>query len=174
LLLLAPVRVDKQILPADLHRKKRFWFDLIGMSFRTMFGRDLPNPTFPPLRLEMATETPEYASNRRYRRFDLHFPVTLTFDTGGVARKVDAVSKNVSIGGLLVKASHPVPPCTRVKLMMRARSPLSGRSVRLEGEGKVVRLEPIGRKDGFTIAVACTHLISETENQSSRLAAART
>lgn len=108
-----------------------------------------------------------YQKERRHRRFDLQFPVCLSFPSGGAVRELAAISENVSIGGLLLKAGDQVPPRTRVSLIMEVKG--SGRPVRLAAKGKVVRVEALGPGAGFAIAVECRPPI--TQNASSLSAA---
>jgi hypothetical protein len=70
----------------------------------------------------------------------------------------------VSVAGLLLSACDQVPPHTRVSLAIDVRSPWSHRSVRLLGEGEVVRMEVLGPGDGFAIAVECKRPITEMED----------
>ena len=109
------------------------------------------------------------AQQRRHRRFDLQFPVCLTFPSQGAVRKLQTVSENVSIGGLLLKGDLAVPPRTQVSLVMEVKGPGSQRPVRLVAKGEVVRLEALGAGGGFAIAVACQQPITEMKG---RLAAA--
>jgi hypothetical protein len=101
-----------------------------------------------------------YAKERKYRRFELQFPVRLSYAEMGKARRLETTSQNVSIGGLLLKASDRVEAHTQVKLTLEVRSPLSGRSVRLNGEGEVIRVEAMGPGAGYAIAVECKRPIS--------------
>ena len=39
---------------------------------------------------------------RRHRRFDLEFPVALSFPSGSAVRELAGISRNISIGGLLL------------------------------------------------------------------------
>jgi len=107
---------------------------------------------------------PPYQIARRYRRFDLQFPVCVSFPAGESVCEISAVSKNVSIGGLLLRADSRVPPHTPVSLTMRVQGPWFRRPVRLQGEGKVIRVEELGPGAGFAIAVECTHSITEMED----------
>jgi hypothetical protein len=107
---------------------------------------------------------PPYQVARKYRRFDLQFPVCLSFPAGKSVREIDAVSKNVSIGGLLLRTDNRIPPRTRVSLTMHVQGPWFRRPVRLHGEGKVVRVEKLGPGAGFAIAVECTQSITEMED----------
>lgn len=77
---------------------------------------------------------------RRYRRFDLQFPVHLSFPSSGEVRELNTISRNVSIGGLLLKATNSLPPQTEVSLTIEVKDPRLRRPVRLLGEGRVVRV----------------------------------
>jgi hypothetical protein len=105
-----------------------------------------------------------YSKERKYRRFDLHFPVSLSYPWDGVVREVETASKNVSVGGLLVTANDQVPLHTPVSLTMNVVGPRFRRPVRLSGEGEVVRVESLGPGAGFAIAVQCKRPIEEIEN----------
>jgi hypothetical protein len=100
---------------------------------------------------------------RKYRRFDLQVPVCLSFPKGGDG-KLRCTSKNVSIGGLLVKADDSLPLQTPVALTIEVKGLISGRTVRLLGEGEVVRVERLEADSGYAIAVACRRPIAEIEN----------
>ncbi|HTZ83676.1 MAG TPA: PilZ domain-containing protein [Candidatus Acidoferrales bacterium] len=102
-----------------------------------------------------------YSQARRYRRFHLQFPVCLSFPAGEAARKVDGVSKNVSLGGLLVKTEDVLPISTPVDLTVNVMGWSSRRPILLHGEGKVVRVVELARGAGFEIAVKCTRPITE-------------
>jgi hypothetical protein len=104
-----------------------------------------------------------YLHERKHRRFDLQFPVSIRFPAGQEVRELDAVTQNVSLGGLLLTSSDEVPPRTQVSLTMNVKSPLARRAVRLRGEGRVVRVEMLGAGAGFAIAVECTQSITEME-----------
>jgi hypothetical protein len=80
-----------------------------------------------------------------------------------VVRELAAVSKNVSTRGFLLKTGDAIPPGTRVSLKMDVQGPWSRRPVRLLGEGKVVRVETLGRSAGFAIAVECKQPITEMD-----------
>ena len=95
---------------------------------------------------------------RKHRRFDLQFPVLLSFPAGGEARELEGVSKNVSLGGVLIKTVNEVAIRTKVVLKMEVVSPRSRRPVRLAGEGEVVRVEALEGGAAFAIAVKCDRL----------------
>lgn len=101
---------------------------------------------------------------RRHRRFDLQLPVCLSFPARGAVRELAGISKNVSIGGLLLRVSDPVPVRTRVSLTMAVEDPRLRRPVRLLGKGKVVRVERLESGAGFAVAIQCKSPITEIEN----------
>jgi hypothetical protein len=112
------------------------------------------------------TEAPpmSYSKERKYRRFELQLPVWLSFPSAGFVHKLEGISKNVSMGGVLVKASDHVPTRTQVSLTMDVRGPRLRRPVRLLGEGEVVRVERLEAGAGFAIAIECRRPIAEIEN----------
>ena len=105
-----------------------------------------------------------YPRERRYRRFDLQFPVHVAFPSGSTVRELDTISRNVSIGGLLVKANDSLPLEAQVSLTIEVRGPRLRRPVLLVGEGQVVRVERLEAGAGFAIAIGCKRPIAEIEN----------
>lgn len=101
---------------------------------------------------------------RRHRRFDLEFPVALSFPSGGAVREVAGISRNISIGGLLLRVNDPVPIRTRVSLTMALEDPRLRHPIRLLGKGKVVRVERLESGSGFAVAIECKRPITEIEN----------
>ena len=109
----------------------------------------------------------QYSKERRYRRYNLELPVSLSFSAGGQTRLLRTTSKNVSIGGLLLRTKDRVPLHTSVNLAMQVQSPLCRRPLRLLGEGEVVRIERSDAEGGFAIAIECKHPITELEHMHS-------
>jgi hypothetical protein len=104
-----------------------------------------------------------FLKERKHRRFDLQLPVSLSFPSEGAVREISGVSKNVSLGGLLLRVKDPVPVRTRVSLTMAVEDARLRRPVRLLGQGKVVRVERLESGDGFAIAIQCRRPITEIE-----------
>jgi len=100
---------------------------------------------------------------RKYRRFKLSCPVHVEFWSGELVSEVDAVSRNVSVGGLLLEAPSPIPPYSSVSFVLILRGRHFSRPIKLAGEGEVVRVEPSCPETGFGIAVKCTNSISQLE-----------
>lgn len=105
-----------------------------------------------------------YSRERRYRRFNLQFPVCLSYPRSGIVRELNGWSKNVSLGGVLVTSDDEVPLRTPVTLTMNVVGPRLRRPVRLHGDGEVVRVERLANGDGFAIAVECVQTINEIED----------
>lgn len=96
-----------------------------------------------------------YAQERRFRRYNLEFPVFLTFSAEEQTRELAAISQNVSTGGLLLRASDQVALHTRVNLTMQVKGQPHARPLHLEAEGEVVRVERLGIASGYAIAIEC-------------------
>jgi hypothetical protein len=105
-----------------------------------------------------------HRKERRHRRFDLQFPVSLNFWSGGAICELAGLSRNVSIGGLLLKVNDPVPVRTQVSLTMAVHDPRLRRPIQLLSEGAVVRVERLESGAGFAIAIECKRPITEIED----------
>jgi hypothetical protein len=99
---------------------------------------------------------------RKYRRFNLRYPAHLKVSSELVS-KVDTVSTNVSVGGLLLEAPLPIPQFSSVSFVLILQSRQFDLPIELAGEGEVVRVEPIGPA-GFGIAVKCTSPMRKLES----------
>jgi hypothetical protein len=88
----------------------------------------------------------------------------LSFPSSGNVKELAAVSKNVSTRGFLLKTVDAIPPTTHVGVTMDVQSRWSRRTVRLKGEGEVVRVEKLADEPGFAIAIKCQRPISQMEN----------
>lgn len=103
------------------------------------------------------TKSPESARDRMHPRFSLHCPVRLKFEDSGEPHELDTVSRNVSLGGVLLEAPTQVPPGCAVEFIMTIQT-RPQRVIRLKGSGRVVRAEP-GPSGAFRVAVKCTRPI---------------
>jgi len=104
---------------------------------------------------------PAYFKQRRHRRFNLSYPVALKFRRGHFTIEVEATSKNVSVGGLLLQAAAEIPPQTRINFAMTVQGGILTRPLRITGEGKVVRVEPGEQEQEFAIAVQCLSPVTQ-------------
>ena len=99
---------------------------------------------------------------RRYRRFRLRYSVHLLSCSGELISEVDAVSRDVSIGGLLVESPVPIPRGTPVNFIITLRA-RTLRPVDLVGEGSVVRVVDNGAQHRFAVALECKKPITQIE-----------
>ena len=99
---------------------------------------------------------------RRFRRFNIEYPVIVQYQIGGTNAEVKAVTKNVSIGGILISSAIVIPLHTPIKFRICIRKDKAARCIHLAGEGKVVRVERAENEGEVAIAVECdvpiTHL----------------
>jgi hypothetical protein len=100
---------------------------------------------------------------RRFRRFNIEYPVMVQYQIGGANAEVEAVTKNVSIGGILMSSAIVIPLHTPLSFRICIRKDEGARCIHLAGEGKVVRVERAGNKGEVAIAVECDVPISHLE-----------
>jgi hypothetical protein len=109
------------------------------------------------------TNPPAARKERQYRRFKLRFPVHVEFLSGELVSEIDGVSRNVSVGGLLLETPVLIPQYTSVNFVVLLRGSQFVRPIDLAGEGEVVRVESCGPEAGFAVAVKCTNPITQLE-----------
>jgi hypothetical protein len=112
---------------------------------------------------------PPDRQERKYPRFKLRYPVHGKFYSGKAVSEFDAVSRNVSIGGLLLETTSEIPRHSPVTFTMTIQGAGIIHPIRLAGESEVVRVEPSGPGAWFAIALACKHPIAQIENYLSTL-----
>jgi hypothetical protein len=100
---------------------------------------------------------------RKYRRFELEFPVNIKFSSGSEVTNIDAVSKNISVGGLLARSATSIPEDTAVTFILSVYGKAAVRPVRLLGEGYVVRIEPGEKESTFGVAMRCNAPLVQLE-----------
>ncbi len=107
--------------------------------------------------------SPPDVQGRSYRRFKLAFPVRLKYETESKVAEIETVSKNLSLGGLLVRSVRPVPKDTSVSFVLSVHGKHSVRPIHLTGEGQIVRLEDGEAAGTFVLAVKCDAPVAELE-----------
>jgi len=105
---------------------------------------------------------------RKHRRFSLQYPVRLKVHSADSMVELDAVSRNISIGGLLLETSSMIPQHTPVSFIITVRDAQVVRPIQFVGEGEVVRVdakvtEKRSSERLFAIAVECKRPITRTE-----------
>jgi hypothetical protein len=80
---------------------------------------------------------------RKYRRFNLTFPMRVKARSGGIVSEINGISRNLSIGGVLLETESIIPQDSHVSFTVAVRDHQIVRPTVLVGEGKVVRIERI-------------------------------
>jgi PilZ domain len=101
---------------------------------------------------------------RKYRRFSVSYPVHMKFHFEDSVSELQAVTKNVSIGGLLIETASPIPQHCPVNFIMTLHGGAVIRPIQVVGEGEVVRVEPRGPGAGFAIAVKYKRPMSQMQH----------
>jgi hypothetical protein len=101
-------------------------------------------------------------AERKYRRFNLSYPVRLMFQSGGSGSQVDAISRNICIGGLLLETASWVPEDSDVSFVLTIEGPKQVQPIELVGQGNVVRVEKT--PEAVMVAVECKNPIAQLEN----------
>ena len=101
---------------------------------------------------------------RRFRRFKAEYLVHVRFGSGNAMAEVDAVTKNISLGGLLLESACLIPCGSRVEFAITLQWEPNSRPIKLKGAGEVVRVEPGATAEEFGIAVACSQPITQAVN----------
>ena len=107
---------------------------------------------------------PSHFQERKHRRFSVRYPVQVMFDVAGSVSELQAISNNVSLGGILLEAATPIPQHCDVTFAMAVPEHHIIGAVQLAGEGEVVRVESHQSGTGFAIAVKCRRPLSKLED----------
>src|SRR5215469_17176740 len=100
---------------------------------------------------------------RRFRRFNMEYPVMVQYQIDGTNAEIEAVTKNVCIGGILMVSAIVIPLHTPVRFRICIHKDKGARCIHLAGEGKVVRVERAGNNGEVAIAVECDTPITHLE-----------
>ena len=94
-------------------------------------------------------------AERRHRRFLANYPVQVKAHRDNAVSELQAVTKNVSVGGLLIETASPIPQHCPVDFTMTLQGGPLPHPIQVVGKGEVVRVEPHGARAGFAIAIKC-------------------
>ena len=100
---------------------------------------------------------------RKFRRFELEYLAYVIFPWQGLMIEATAVTKNISLCGLLLESACSIPCCTPLEFTITVQGKLIVQPVILTGSGVVVRVKADETSGKFTIAVECSLPISQTE-----------
>ena len=87
----------------------------------------------------------------------------MRFQRGSTTAEIEAVSKNLSVGGLLIRSLLPVPEHTTVSFVLSVHGRESLRPVHLRGDGEIVRVENVEAEGAYVMAVKCDAPVKELE-----------
>jgi len=97
----------------------------------------------------------ESRERRNNRRFPVSYPIHVKWLHKGLASEVHAVTKNVSVSGLLIDTSVAIPQDCPVEFTMVVHGGHVTRPIPVSGEGHVIRVESPGPAAGCAIAIRC-------------------
>jgi PilZ domain len=100
---------------------------------------------------------------RKYHRFKLHQPVLITFESGESHAELEAVSENVSSGGVLLKCDWIIPLGTVLTLKMNVPGQRALRPLRMVARGETIRVEGNKNDGTFYIAVRFVSPVTRIE-----------
>lgn len=106
-----------------------------------------------------------YSPERRHRRFNLCYPVVLRLPPGdpvSALGDLQTMSRNVSIGGLLVDCPVSISAKSQVSFTIVVQRADAARPILLESEGKVVRVEP-QPSGSFAVAIEYSRPLTQME-----------
>ncbi len=103
------------------------------------------------------------ALERRFRRFELEYLANVRFPRGCVMTEAAAVTKNISLCGLLLESSCLIPCSSPVEFTITVLGRRIAQPVLLTGSGVVVRVKAAETADKFAIAVECSQPICQIE-----------
>lgn len=103
-------------------------------------------------------------AERRYRRFSLAYPVRVKFAGLGGTCECQTLSRNISLGGMLLETQTLIPRRTEVSFILTLQGGHIVRPVDVSGNGEVVRVEKIVGGTGYAVALRCSRpLVDVTE-----------
>lgn len=101
---------------------------------------------------------------RKHRRFCLSYPVRVRFDSGTGIFEFETVSRNISLGGMLLETEVLIPQSTEVSFVLTLQGRHMVRPVDLAGSGQVVRVQRNESGTGYAIALQCSQPLVDMAN----------
>ncbi len=92
-------------------------------------------------------------------RFPLRYRAYVEYSLDGAESRLECVSKNISLGGVLLEAPALIPLNCALEFVIRAVGERMTRQIEFKGKGEVVRVQPDPPGSGFLIAVKCAEPI---------------
>jgi|ERR1017187_2224000 hypothetical protein len=109
------------------------------------------------------SEATDDRRERKFFRFVLECPVFMKYQADNSTIEVQAIIRNVCIGGFLAKSAAMIPEHTKVTFIISLKGDVAARPIYLTGEGEIVRVEKSQVDAAFAIAVECRDPITQLE-----------
>lgn len=93
-------------------------------------------------------------------RFPLRYHAYVEYSLDGAVSRLECVTKNVGLGGVLLEAPALIPVNCPLEFVITAVGERMTRQIEFRGRGEVVRVQPDPPGSGFVIAVRCAEPIS--------------
>jgi hypothetical protein len=100
---------------------------------------------------------------RKFCRFVLECPVSMKCQADDSTTEVQAIVRNVCIGGFSATIAAMIPQHTAVTFIISLKGEVSARPIYLTGKGEVVSVEKSRDDATFAIAVECRNPITPLE-----------
>jgi len=113
--------------------------------------------------LWFASEAKGDRRERKFFRFFLECPVFMKYQADNSTLEVQAIIRNICIGGFLAKSAAMIPEHTTVTFIISLKGEVAGRPIYLTGEGEIVRVEKSPNDATCAIAVECRDPITQLE-----------
>jgi PilZ domain len=94
-----------------------------------------------------------FLPRRSNTRFGLRYSIRLKFISSGRTFRLDAITRNVSIGGLLLESPSRIPKACPVTFTITAERTQMIPPLVFAGKGEVVRIDPDPRGAGYLVAL---------------------
>ena len=98
-------------------------------------------------------------NRRKHARFLLRYRVRLKFRSEPRDAEFEGITKNLSIGGVLLESPSRIPEHRAVNFTIIAEGGQVIWPLAFAGKGEVVRIDPDRPGSGYVIALKCVHPI---------------
>jgi PilZ domain len=98
-------------------------------------------------------------NRRKHPRFSLRYRIHLKFHSEVGDGESDGITRNLSIGGVLLECPSRIPELCAVYFTIFAEGGQVIWPLAFAGKGKVVRIDPDSTGSGYAIALKCVHPI---------------
>jgi hypothetical protein len=114
-------------------------------------------------KLNDAAPPPHFPEQRKHRRFSVSYPVHVKCHLEDSVSEIQAIARNVSVGGLLLETPSAIPLLCPVSFTVTLQGGPVIHPVQVRGKGKIVRVESHGPGAGFAIALKCSRPLSQIQ-----------